>query len=207
MAVVGAGLVAAVVVHELGHALAAILLGGHVAAVGLGSPRRARHVRGPAGTAWFLGPRAATGVTTWLQPPPRGWSPGRWAAVVGAGPAVNVLAGAACLLGPAEWRVLGALQLLHGVSNLLPAGRGPHGAPSDGTQLLALWRGAPAEAAACRSAPPAELAAHARAFRAMGCPALSARLWLLAARAFDDDGRAASAARARARAGALAAPV
>ncbi len=171
--------VAAVVVHELAHVGVGVALGGRVEAVGWGWPQGARHVRGPLGVVWFLDPAARSGVTVWLVPRGGGWSKAAWTAVVAAGPGINLLLGVAMLgTTDAVWVLGGALQLLHGVVNLLPVSRAskPRTTPSDGDQLFALWRGVTPQDAGLAHVDPTLLVQQAHAFGRLGCPALASRL-------------------------------
>lgn len=143
----------ALVSHELGHACAAVTVGGRVAALGLGMPRRLRARARVGSVLLYVGRPAWRGMNAWLLPPEGGFGAAGAAWVVAAGPGVNLVMalglGAAAALDAGHagmWVLAAVLHALCGVANLLPGL--PDESPSDGTQLWALFRARAASARA-----------------------------------------------------------
>lgn len=137
-----ANLVVAIVLHEAGHALSALLLGWHVEAMGLGNPASARWTR-VRETCMYLGPCPWGGVSTWAS-----WRtlfPTRleMLAWLAGGPAANILgAGMAILVLPEPHGLLVSVsQLLVALANLLPWNLLGKGWDTDGRQLWVVLRG------------------------------------------------------------------
>jgi hypothetical protein len=165
-------LVLAMATHELGHALVASLTGARVCAVGWGHPSPGPCLRF-CGLRFFVRAPFASGLSTWASPPRAGWTRRTWVPVVAAGPAVNVLLGAA--LWWTHQPVASVIHLLHALVNLLPSShRGQF--PSDGTQLWRLARGDAPEVAARGSVDAHALLVATSAFQQWDCPAMVAML-------------------------------
>jgi hypothetical protein len=132
VAVLCAGSRAALVLHELGHYLAARALGEPVKAVYIGSPP-SRLVLGRGSTKLHLGLRAGGRVLLGTHP-----TAGRFAIFVAAGPATNLLTAVVVLAMPLAFSVKYPLTLIFAataLSNLVPH-RSRSSRLSDGAKLL-----------------------------------------------------------------------
>jgi hypothetical protein len=134
-AVLLAAFVAGSILHELGHAIAVRLVGERVLAVELGGQLgRVTFRLGGVPISIGLGLSGAVSYASHQV------SPARRATVVAAGPVVNILAAASCLLLPVpRWEAsyIALAVLASAVQDLVP-GRGSDGTTTDGSKLLRL---------------------------------------------------------------------
>jgi hypothetical protein len=131
--------VAAALVHEGGHLLAIVLLGGRVVSVGVGDPHGPRLSGSWAGWEWYVGRRPWLGAAVCFAEESTGSGPSRIAAVLLAGPAATLLSAGMVLwvAGNDGYRVVSAMLLLHTLANVLPW----PGSATDGAQVRELLKG------------------------------------------------------------------